>query len=86
MGRSSHRPDFGHGRDDRSGRRPDHEAERDPDEKVLDEPLKRLLPFDSPHPEPQIVVGGEEEVADQDGLDDEEPRERAPHHREPERL
>ena len=32
--RSSHRPDFGDRRDDRSRRRPDHEAERDRDEQV----------------------------------------------------
>ena len=56
------------------------------DEQVLDELLKRLHPLDPPHPEPEIVVGGEEEVPDQDGLDDEEPREGAAHHREPERL
>ena len=56
------------------------------DEKVLDELLKRLRPLDPPHPEPEVVVGGEEEVPDQDGLDDEEPREGPAHHREPERL
>ena len=84
--RPSHRPDFGDGRNDRSRRRPDHEAERDPDEKVLDELLKRLHPLDPPHPEPEVVVGGEEEVPDQDGLDDEEPREGPAHHREPEGL
>ena len=83
---SSHRPDFGDGRDDRPRRRPDHETERDRGEKVLDEPLKRLRPLDPPHPEPEVVVGGEEQVPDQDRLDDEEPRERAAHHREAERL
>ena len=56
------------------------------DEQVLDELLKRLHPLDPPHPEPEIVVGGEEEVPDQDRLDDEEPREGPAHHREPERL
>ena len=84
--RSSHRPDFGDRRDDRSRRRPDHEAERDRDEQVLDELLKRLHPLDPPHPEPEVVVGREEEVPDQHRLDDEQPREGPAHHREPERL
>ena len=82
----SHRPEFGDSRDDRPRRCPDREAERDPDEQVFDELLKRLHPLDPPHPEPEIVIGGEEEVPDQDGLDDEEPREGPAHHREPERL
>ena len=56
------------------------------DEQVLDELLERLRPFDPPHPEPEVVVGGEEQVPDQDRLDDEEPRERAAHHRQAERL
>ena len=43
-------------------------------------------PLDPPHPEPEVVVGGEEEVPDQDRLDDEEPREGPAHHRQPERL
>ena len=55
-------------------------------EQVLDELLNRLRPLDPPHPEPEVVVGAEEEVPDQDRLDDEEPRERPAHHREPERL
>ena len=84
--RSSHRPDLGDGRDDRSRRRPDHEADRDRDEQVFDDLLDRLPSLDPPHPEPEVVVGGEEEVPDQDGLDDEEPREGPAHHRESERL
>ena len=84
--RSSHRPEFGNGCDDRSRRHPDHEAERDRDEKVLDEFLDRLVPLDPPHPEPEVVVGREEETPDQDRLNDEKPREGPSHHREPERL
>ena len=43
-------------------------------------------PLDPPHAEPEVVVGREEEVPDQDRLNDEEPREGPAHHREPERL
>ncbi len=43
-------------------------------------------PLDPPHAEPEVVVGREEEVADQDRLNDEEPREGPAHHREAERL
>ena len=42
---------------------------------------KRLRALDAPHPEPEVVVGGEEQVPDQDRLDDEEPREGPAHHR-----
>ena len=83
---SSHRPDLGDRRDDRPRRRPDHEAQHDRDEQVLDDLLDRLLPLDPPHAEPEVVVGREEEVSDQDRLNDEEPREGPAHHREPERL
>src|SRR6266542_4138735 len=83
---SSHRPEFRHGRDNRSRRCPDHEAERDRDEKVLDELLKRLHALDAAHPQPEVVVGGGEEIPDQNSLDDEEPREGTAHHRESERL
>ncbi len=47
---SAHRPDLGDRRDDRPGRRPDHETEHDRGEQVLDEPLERLRPFDAPMP------------------------------------
>ena len=47
MRRSAHRADFRHRRDDRSRGRPDHEAERDPEQQVLDELLKRLHAFDN---------------------------------------
>ena len=56
------------------------------DEQVLDVLLERLPALDPPHAEPEVVVGGEEEVADQHRLDDEQPREGAAHHREAERL
>ena len=42
--------------------------------------------LDAAHAQPEVVVGAEEQVADQHGLDDEQPRERAAHHREAERL
>ena len=55
-------------------------------QQVLDDLLERLRALDPSHAEPQVVVGGEEQVADQDGLDDEEPGEGAAHHRQAERL
>ncbi len=55
-------------------------------EQILDEPLERLRPLDPPHAEPEVVVGTEEEVPDEDRLNNEEPREGSAHHRQPERL
>ena len=48
--------------------------------------LQRLAARDTTHAEPEVIVGGEEEIPDQHRLDDEQPRERASHHRQAERL
>ena len=83
---SAHRPDLRDRGDDRTRRRPDHEAEHDHRQEVLDHLLEALRAFDPPHPQPEVVIGGEEQVADEHRLDDEEPREGAAHHRQAERL
>ncbi len=46
--------------------------------------MRRAL--DAAHAQPQVVVGGQEQVADQRRLDDEQPGEGAAHHLQAQRL
>jgi hypothetical protein len=54
------------------------EADGDRRQEVLDVLLIGLRAGDAPHAEPQVVVGGEEQIADQHRLDDEQPGEAPP--------
>ena len=74
------------GRDQAPRGGPDHEAEGEHDHQERDERPEPLGPGDPLHAEPEVVVRAEEEHADEDGLDDPEPRHEAPHHRDAHRL
>src|SRR5262249_53272972 len=66
----------------RAWRGPDHEADGEDEQHGRHELPIALRAGDGLHAEPQVVVGAEEEDADEDGLDDPEPRHEAAHHRD----
>src|SRR3972149_6550319 len=59
---------------------PDHEAGGKDHEEIRHVLAVALRAGDALHAEPEIVVGADEEDADEDGLDDPEPRHEAAHH------
>ncbi len=86
MVRAAHRADLAQRGDEAPRGGPDHESERDHDEEVLDPGPEALGARDALHAEPEVVVRAQEQHADEDGLDDPEPRHEAAHHRDAHRL
>ena len=66
--------------------RPYDEADGDRAEQVFDELPEPLRSLDPLHTQPEVIVRGEEEITDQDGLNDEQPREGAAHQYDAETL
>ena len=86
MAAAPHRGDLGDRRDGVARRCPDGEAEGDGDQQPLDELLEVDAALHAAHPQPEVVVRAQEQVADESRLEHEQPGEGAAHHLDAQRL
>ena len=82
----AHRRELLRVRDHGVRRAPHDRAQHEHDQQVLGVGTVPLGTGDPAHPDPEIVVAGEEQHRDEEGLDDPQPAHKAAHHRNAHRL